>query len=103
MCEVFRQHPGESLTAADLAARGGIDFRDVHQRLLDTPELFVRLPKRPNTSPRYRLATALAGSSPAEIAAFIDAASRAESRTAAIVIAAFVLVFVIALSLSLLR
>jgi hypothetical protein len=101
MCQVFREHPGVGLSASEIAEHGKLGFRDVHQRLLDTPELFVRLPKRPDANVRYRLASALASESPEAVDRFIAEATRAETRIAAIVAAAFVAVFLTALTLSL--
>jgi hypothetical protein len=101
MCGVFREHPGVGLSASEIAEYGKLGFRDVHQRLLDTPELFVRLPKRPDTNVRYRLASGLASQTPEAIDRFIADETRAETRLAAIVAAAFVAVFLTALTLSL--
>lgn len=101
MCQVFREHPGVGLTASEIAEHGKLGFRDVHQRLLDTPELFVRLPKRPDANVRYRLVSVLASESPEAVDRFIAEATRAETRIAAIVAAAFVAVFLTALTLSL--
>ena len=103
MCQVFREHPGVGLSASEIAEYGKLGFRDVHQRLADTPELFVRLPKRHDANVRYRLATALASRSPADVERFIESETRAETRVAAVVIAAFVAVFLTALTLSLSR
>jgi hypothetical protein len=101
ICAVFREHPGVGLSASEVAEHAGLGFRDVHQRLADTPELFIRVPKRANTSVRYRLATALVGADPEEVGRVIADATRSEVRLAAVVVAGFVAVFVGALTLSL--
>jgi len=103
MCRVFRERPGVGLTASEIADSGDLEYRDVHQRLLDTPELFVRLPKRPDTNVRYRLVSSLAGRSAEQVDRFIEAETRAETRLAAIVVGAFVAVFFTALTLSLMH
>jgi hypothetical protein len=103
MCEVFRKNPGSGMSAAEVAERGDLDFRDVHQRLADTPELFVPLPRQADGNARYQLASAMAGKSPSEVAGYIEGQTRIESRIAAIVVATFVLVFVVAITLSLAR
>jgi hypothetical protein len=100
MCGVFLEHPGVGLTPNEIASYGSLGFRDVHQRLQDTPELFIRLPKQPDRNVRYRLASSLASRSPEEIAEFIAEQTRIETRIARIVISAFVLIFLTALTLS---
>ncbi|NJN52022.1 MAG: hypothetical protein HC809_09850 [Gammaproteobacteria bacterium] len=47
-------------------------------RLDETPELFIRLPKRDGLT-RYRMATSMAAKSPEEIEAFIVRAARSET------------------------
>ena len=101
MCKVFQDHPGVGLSATEVAEQGNLNFRDVHQRLADTPELFVRLPTQADRNVRYRLASALQSKSAAEVAGYIERQTRIESRIAAIVIASFALVFAVATTLSL--
>ena len=101
MCGVFRIRPGVGLSAAEIAEEGRLDFRDVHQRLLDTPELFVRLPRQADGNVKYRLASDLHGLGAEDIARLIARETRNESRIAGIVIAVFALVISITLALSL--
>ena len=103
MCTVFREHPGKGLTANEIAEHGGLHFRDVHQRLLDTPELFIRVPSQGDRNVRYRLSSAIASHSPEQVAAFIDEQTRIETRLVRIVVSTFVLIFVTAVTLSLER
>jgi len=101
MCAVFRSRPGIGLSAADIAHDGKLEFRDVHQRLADTPELFVRLPRQADGNVKYRLASGLHGLGAEEIARFIAHETRIESRIAGIILAALALVISITLTMSL--
>lgn len=49
-------------------------------RLDDTPELFIKLPKRDGLT-RYRMATSMASQSSEEIEAYIHRAARSETMT----------------------
>jgi hypothetical protein len=91
VCDVFRQHPNQSLTAAAVAEFGELDFRDVYMRLSETPELFIHLKKRKNEPLRYRLTSAVAKMTTEETAALIDQQVRSETRLVVVVIAIFML------------
>jgi hypothetical protein len=101
MCAVFRTRPGVGLSAVEIAHEGKLDFRDVHQRLADTPELFVRLPRQADGNVKYRLASSLHALGAEDISRFIDRETRIESRIAAIILAVFALVISVTLALSL--
>jgi hypothetical protein len=91
VCNVFRQHPDESLTAASVAEIGELDFRDVYLRLSETPELFVHLRKKKGQPTRYRLTSVVTKMTVAETAVFIDQQVRIETRLVVIVVAVFMM------------
>jgi hypothetical protein len=95
LCQCLQDHPRQALTVADLCEFTERPFADVHQRLVETPELFTTLPKTSTTNTRYRLTLRIEHKSPEEIARFIDNASRSETRIAAAFISAFVGLFVL--------
>ena len=88
MCRAFRAHPNESLTADEVAEQARLSFREVYQRLIETPELFVRMarPKGRDPTPRYRLTSALSAMDDDGVAAFIDKQKGLEARIAAVVV-----------------
>ena len=79
ICGAFREHPSQSLTAAEVAEHTDITFANVHQRLSETPELFVAVPKKKNTTPHFRLTTQLASMGEEETRAFVEEQSRVET------------------------
>lgn len=89
ICQAFHDRPQQSLSASDVATATEIDFRNVHQRLAETPELFIHLRKKKGESTRYRLASNVERMSAAETASFIDEQERVETRLVAIVIGVF--------------
>lgn len=89
ICQVFREHPHVSLSATDVAEYAQRDFRDVHERLSETPELFVHLRKKRGESTRYRLTSDVEKMGVAETAAFIDEQVRVETRLVAVVVSIF--------------
>ncbi len=103
LCRCFHERPREALTAADLADRTGRTFADVHRRLTETPELFSSLPKTQTSNTRYRLTLRAERMSNEEIAKFIEAARRSETRIAAAFISAFVSLLVLLGAMSVLN
>jgi hypothetical protein len=83
------------MTVAELSEFTRRPFADVHQRLVETPELFTTLPKTATTNTRYRLTLRIEHKSAEDIAHFIENASRSETRIAAAFISAFVGLFVL--------
>jgi hypothetical protein len=75
----FEEHPDEALHPAQIARETGLSIQEVTRRLDTTPELFVRLPKRPDGLTRYRLTTAARAKSPEEVRAMLAAGARTES------------------------
>lgn len=96
ICHAFREHPAQSLTAAEVSDYTDIAFANVHQRLRETPELFVAVPKKKNTISRFRLTTQLAGMDEEETRAFIEEQSRIETWLAIRVVSAILATGVIA-------
>ena len=60
----FLDNEGKALHPTQIARQTGIGFSEVNARLESTPELFVRLPKRPDGITRYRLTSATAAKEP---------------------------------------
>ena len=54
-------------------------FAEVNSRLNATPELFVKLPRRPDGITRYRLTSTITVKSPEEVEQFLVGAARRES------------------------
>ena len=79
LCREFRNHPRQALTAADLAEFTHLQFANVHERLTETPELFVTLPQKAKMNTRYRLTSAVERMNDDETRVFIDAQTRRET------------------------
>lgn len=75
----FLDHPGVGLHPTQIARYTGISFAEVAKRLDATPELFVKLPKRPDGITRYRLTSAMAARSEDQVEKFIANAARNET------------------------
>lgn|SRR5690554_5036684 len=75
----FLEHPGVGLHPTQIARHTGISFAEVNARLEATPELFVKLPKRPDGITRYRLTSSTAARSPEAVEALVIAGARRES------------------------
>jgi hypothetical protein len=75
----FREHPGTGLHPTQIARHTGIGFAEVNRCLESTPELFVKLPTRPDGLTRYRLTTSIAARSPEEVEDLVNAGARRES------------------------
>jgi len=77
--QCFKDNPGEALHPAQIARKTGIGLAEVNTRLTTTPELFVKLPRRPDGITRYRLTSAKAALPPEEVEKFLIRAERKES------------------------
>ena len=77
--QCFLDHPGTGLHPTQIARHTVIPFAEVSARLEATPELFVKLPKRPDGITRYRLTSATAARSREEVEKFLISAARKES------------------------
>ena len=75
----FLDNPGVGLHPTQIARQTGLGFGEVNIRLQATPELFVRLPKRPDGITRYRLNTSTSAQNPEDIERFLSRAARKES------------------------
>jgi len=95
LCQCFRDHKREALTAAQLADLTGRAFDDVHARLAQVPELFSQLPMKPKTNRHYLLTLRMERMSTDDTAAFIATRVRSETRIAVAFAAAFVALFVL--------
>ncbi len=80
ICDAFRQQPNVGLHPMQISKTTGLSMATVMARLDETPELFVRLPKRDGLT-RYRMATTAAAKSPDEVEAFIHREARRETMT----------------------
>ena len=77
--QCFLDHPGVGLHPTQIARHTGIGFQEVSARLDATPELFVKLPRRPDGITRYRLTSSTAARSREEVEKFLISAARKES------------------------
>jgi len=80
ICAELQALPTTGLHAAQIARATGLSLPRVNELLSETPELFVRLPKRDGIT-RYRLATRLSGQTLEDIDKFVRQAARSESLT----------------------
>lgn len=77
--QCFLDHPGVGLHPTQIARHTGIGFAEVSTRLEATPELFVKLPRRPDGITRYRLTTSTAARTPEDVEQFLRKSARRES------------------------
>ena len=75
----FLDNEGKALHPIQIARQTGIGFIEVSARLDATPELFVRLPKRPDGITRYRLTSGTAAKEPDEVSRLLNREARRES------------------------
>ena len=68
-----------ALHPTQIARKTGISFAEVARRLDATPELFVKLPRRPDGITRYRVTTSASARSPEENQALITKYAQRES------------------------
>jgi hypothetical protein len=79
--DCFNEHPDQALHPGQIARETGLNIRDVNDRLEATPELFVKLPRRPDGLTRYRLTTVTRTKSPEDVEKLIAQGARRESWT----------------------
>lgn len=79
--ECFLSHEDQALHPAQVARDTGLPLQDVSARLAATPELFVRLPKRPDGLTRYRLTTVTRTRTPEEVVAQLRRLAQRETWT----------------------
>jgi len=93
----FIENPGTALHPAQISKWTGISLQESANRLLATPELFIKLPKRKDGLTRYRLATSIAGKSMEDIEGLILSEAKRESYLlfagTTMILLAFVIVF----------
>ena len=77
--QCFLDHPAAGLHPTQIARHTGIGFAEVSTRLDATPELFVKLPRRPDGITRYRLTSTTAAKSRQEVEKYLISAARKES------------------------
>ncbi len=77
--QCFLDHPGVGLHPTQIARHTGIGFQEVSACLEATPELFVKLPRRPDGITRYRLTTTTAARSREEVEKLLIVSARKES------------------------
>ncbi len=75
----FVDHPGKGLHPTQIARHTGMGLAEANTRLQATPELFVKLPKRPDGITRYRLTSAITAQSAEEVEKFLIRSARKES------------------------
>jgi hypothetical protein len=79
MYQCFIDNEGKALHPTQISRQTGIGFTEVTRYLEQTPELFVKLPRRPDGITRYRLTTATTAKSPEAVAALLRRNARRES------------------------
>ena len=95
----FLDNAPSALHPAQVAKLTGISFVDVAALLDAVPELFVKLPKRPDGLTRYRLTSAVTAKSPEEVEKLLQRGARRESLLlwtfGFMILCLFVIVFVL--------
>ncbi len=79
MYDCLAANSPNALHPTQIARLTGHGFASVNARLEATPELFVKLPRRPDGITRYRLTSAVAAKTAEEVEAMVKAAARKES------------------------
>ncbi len=75
----FEERPDQAVHPGQIARDTGLSIQEVTRRLDNTPELFVRLPRRPDGLTRYRLTTTARAKSPEEVRDLLASGARNES------------------------
>jgi hypothetical protein len=75
----FLEEPGQGLHPTQISRRTGLGFAEVQARLEATPELFVKLPRRPDGITRYRVTSAMSAKSEEDVEAWLQRAARKET------------------------
>ena len=78
MWHAFNDRPRQALTAGDLAEITGLPIEDIHLRLVQTPEMFLKLPPKPHSNTRYRLALRVEHLSADAVAKYLRSTARTE-------------------------
>jgi len=86
----FNERPRQALTAGELAEITDLPIEDIHARLTQTPEMFLRLPPKPRTNTRYRLALRVEHQTADAVAAYVRSVARSELRIRVAFVSAFV-------------
>jgi len=86
----FNDRPRQALTAGELADITGLSIEDIHARLTQTPEMFLKLPPKPRSNTRYRLALRVEHQAADAVAAYVRSAARSEMRIRVAFVSAFV-------------
>ena len=79
LVDCFLQEPDKGLSPAHLGRETGIALYDAARLLEQTPELFVKLPRRGDGITRYRLASSVAARGEAGIVALVRRHERHEA------------------------
>jgi hypothetical protein len=77
--QCFLDHPDIGLHPTQIARHTGLGFAEVNARLEATPELFVKLPRRPDGITRYRLTSTTTAMSREEVEKLLITSARKES------------------------
>jgi hypothetical protein len=88
--QAFNERPRQALTAGELAEITGRPIEDIHARLTQTPEMFLRLPPKPRTNTRYRLALRVEHQAADAVATYVHSVARSELRVRIAFVSAFV-------------
>lgn len=75
----FVDEPGKGLHPTQISRRTGQGIAEVQARLQATPELFVKLPRRPDGITRYRLTSAMTARTDEEVEMYLMRAARKET------------------------
>jgi hypothetical protein len=97
--DCLRANSPKALHPTQIARLTGLGFAYVNARLEATPELYVKLPKRPDGITRYRLTSTVATQTPEEVEALVKRAARKESlllyAVGAMVLCCFIIVVIL--------
>lgn len=77
--QCFLANPGVGLHPSQISRHTGMGLQSAANFLDATPELFIRLPKRPDGLTRYRLTSLTVAKQPEEIQQFLVRSARMES------------------------
>jgi hypothetical protein len=96
----FMDNGGTAMHPMEVSRMANCSMQEAAARLADTPELFVRLPKRADGLTRYRLSSQLAGKSPEDVEALLKRHARQETLILYALGAMLILLMIIALFLA---
>ncbi len=75
----FMDKSGAAMHPMEVARMANMSLAEASRRLEDTPEVFIRLPKRPDGLTRYRLTTQLVCHTPEQVETMLKGLARRES------------------------